>query len=169
MQPLHSHPKHAMEEQFLHFLHPSRFLTSFKALPRSTQRAVITWSNNSLIEFTPFSAANLVILLQIPKRETVPAFNHPQLMASRLPAYLSHDDWRRRLGQAEELGECPGRTKPLGRSRRGDLRQQPGYWQETRALTPFLKSSVNFATSTPQGTPILSISSIPPIARQFQL
>ncbi|UOH82037.1 hypothetical protein LQV05_004720 [Cryptococcus neoformans] len=55
MQPLHSHPKHAMEEQFLHFLHPSRFLTSFKALPRSTQRAVITWSNNSLIEFTPTS------------------------------------------------------------------------------------------------------------------
>lgn len=116
-----------------------------------------------------FSAANLAILLQIPKRETVPAFNHPQLIASRLWAYISHDDWRRRLGQAKELGECPGRTKPLGRSRRGDLRQQPGYWQETSALTPFLKSSVNFATSTPQSTPILSISSIPPIARQFQL
>lgn len=81
------------EEWFFRFLSLSHLPARFKPLP-STQRAFITVIEQVLYKIhSGFSAVNLALLLQIPKGGIVPAFSHPQLTASRLRAYLSHDDW----------------------------------------------------------------------------
>lgn len=81
------------EEWFFRFLYLSHLPARFKPLP-STQRAFITVIEQVLYKIhSGFSAVNLALLLQIPKGGIVPALSHPQLTASRLRAYLSHDDW----------------------------------------------------------------------------